>query len=80
MSYRNCFQSKKIKCYVEGLSLGILVLGCEMVGELFVFRIENCYSNVEKFPNYPNIDPQHTLLKGLSKLLLLIHTQIIKCW
>jgi len=65
---------------VEGLYLGILVLGCELVGRLFVLHIENCYSNVEKFPIYPHIGPQRTLLKGLSKLLLLIHTKTIKCW
>jgi hypothetical protein len=59
--------------------LGTLVLGCERVGRLFVLHIENCYSNIEKFPSYPHIDPQQTLIKVLSKLLVLIHTQVIKC-
>ena len=65
---------------MEGLYLGILVLVCELVGRLFVLHIENCYSNVEKFPSYPHIGPQQTLLKELSKLLILIYTQTIKCW
>ena len=73
------FQSKKVKCYVEGLSLVILVLGCELVDRLFVLHIENFHSNVDTFPNYPHIDPQQTLIKGLSKLLVLIHTPISQC-